>query len=130
MMRHWILLLGMLLLSGCVSTAGSLPDIVHIQGLKIENQTMMWVSAAQLKVLNTGGFVSCGNIAPGSMCSTGFPETQYNGSPVEITWSQGGRIHSTGEFEIIIPDSLDIDKPAMVQVVITGPNSAGAGLIQ
>lgn len=90
----------------------------------------MWVSAARLIIPATGGFVSCGNIAPGSMCSTGFPETQYAGNPVEITWSQAGQIHSTGDFEITMPDSLDIEKPAMVKVIISGPGSAGAGLIQ
>lgn len=129
-MRHWLLLTFVASLMGCAASPENAPTTVHIQGLKIENQTMAWISAAQLMVLETGGFVSCGNIAPGSMCSTGFPETQYSGSPVEITWSQEGRIHTTGKFEIIIADSLDIDKPAMVQVVITGPGSAGAGLIQ
>jgi len=125
-----MLLTSVLLMLGCASTANKSPAAVQIQGLRIENQTMMWVSAARLMVPITGGFVSCGNIAPGAMCSTGFPETEYGGNPVEITWSQGGQIHSTGEFEIIIPDSIDVDKPAMVQVIITGPGSAGAALLQ
>lgn len=103
---------------------------LQIEGLRIENQTAMWVSAARLLIPATGGFVSCGNIPPGSMCSTGFPLTDYAGNPVEVTWSQAGQIHSTGEFEIAMPDSLDVEKPAMVKVIITGPGSAGAGLIQ
>lgn len=129
-MRHWVMIASMLLLVGCASTAGKTATSIDIEGLKIENQTQMWVSAVRLMIPATGGFVSCGNIAPGSMCSTGFPEIAYSGNPVEITWSQGGQIHSTGEFELIISDSIDADKPAMVQVIITGPGSAGAGLVQ
>lgn len=119
-----------LLLWGCASASSTAPVAVQIEGLRIENQTMMWVSAARLMVPITGGFVSCGNIAPGAMCSTGFPEIYYSGNPVEITWSQGGQIHSTGDFKIIIPDSIDVEKPAMVQVIITGPGTAGAALLQ
>lgn len=129
-MRHWMMLTSVLLLVGCASSSGKSITSIHIEGLKIENQTQMWVSAVRLMIPATGGFVSCGNIAPGSMCSTGFPEIAYSGNPVEITWSQGGQIHSTGEFELIISDSMDADKPAMVQVIITGPGSAGAGLVQ
>ncbi len=96
----------------------------------IENQTAMWVSAVRLLVPATGNFVSCGNIAPESMCSTSFPEANYTGNKVEITWSQAGQIHSTGEFAIQLPDDLDEDIPALVHIVIAGPGSAGAVLVQ
>ena len=129
-MRHWLTMTSMLLLLACASTTSKTAVTVQIEGLKIENQTRMWVSAARLMIPATGGFVSCGNIAPGSMCSTGFPEINYSGNPVEITWSQSGQIHSTGEFEIIIPSSIDLEKSAMVHVIITGPGAAGAALIQ
>ncbi|MBT8072650.1 MAG: hypothetical protein HKP21_02975, partial [Xanthomonadales bacterium] len=81
----------------------------------MENQTQMWVSAVRLLVPETGNFVSCGNIAPGSICSTTFPEAAYSGSPVEITWSQGGQIHSTGQFKLQIPADLASERPAMVR---------------
>jgi len=96
----------------------------------IENQTQMWVSAVRLLVPLTGNFVSCGNIAPGSMCSTTFPEANYTGNPVEITWSQAGQIHSTGQFVVDRPDEVVEDKPAMVHIVIAGPGSAGAVIVQ
>ena len=117
-------------LSACA--AGPEADIspLQIEGMVIENQTQAWVSAARLLVPVTGNFVSCGNISPGTMCSTTFPETGYTGNPVEITWSQGGQIHSTGQFVLQIPEQLDKDKPAVVHVVITGPTSAGAVLVQ
>ena len=96
----------------------------------IENQTQMWVAAARLLVPLTGNFVSCGNISPQSSCATTFPETDYTGNPVEITWSQGGQIYSTGQFVIQLPDDLDPDRPVVVQVIITGTGSAGAMILQ
>ena len=90
----------------------------------------MWVSAVRLLVPVTGNFVSCGNISPESRCATTFPETDYTGNPVEITWSQGGQIYSTGQFVIQLPDDLDPERPAVVQIVITGPGSAGAMIFQ
>ena len=103
---------------------------IQIEGMAIENQTQMWVSAVRLLVPVTGNFVSCGNISPGSMCSTTFPESSYTGNPVEITWSQGGQIHSTGQFVVQLPEDIDENRAAVVRVVIAGPGSAGAVIIQ
>ena len=103
---------------------------VQIKGMIMENQTRMYVSAVRLLVPVTGNFVSCGNIQPGSMCSSTFPEAAYTGNPVEITWSQGGRIHSTGQFVVQLPSDLDNDRPAQVHIVISGPGLAGAMIVQ
>jgi hypothetical protein len=103
---------------------------LKLEGLVFENQTRMWVSAVRLLVPVTGNFVSCGNISPESRCATTFPETDYTGNPIEITWSQGGQIYSTGQFVIQLPDDLDPERPAVVQIVITGPGSAGAIILQ
>ena len=103
---------------------------VRIAGMVMENQTQMYISAVRLLVPVTGNFVSCGNISPGSMCSSTFPEAAYTGNPVEITWSQGGRIHSTGQFVVQLPGNLDSDKPAQVHIVISGPGLAGAMIVQ
>jgi len=104
--------------------------LLQIEGVVIENQTQTWVSAARLLVPITGNFVSCGNISPGSMCSTTFPESGYKGNPIEITWSQGGQIHSTGQFVMDLPAEVDKERPAMVRIVIAGPGSAGAVIVQ
>ena len=112
--------------------AGSVEPVVpvRIDGMVMENQTQMYVTAVRLLVPVTGSFVSCGNIPPGSMCSTTFPEAAYSGNKVEITWSQGGQIHSTGEFTLHIPGDMDDQKPAIVRIVITGQGSAGALIVQ
>ena len=69
-------------------------------------------------------------MSPGTICSTTFPETTYTGNKVEITWSQGGQIHSTGEFVISLPAELKENQPAVVHIVIAGPGSAGAVFVQ
>jgi hypothetical protein len=129
-MRFLTTCLCVFLLSACA--AGSLKNIppLRIEGMVIENQTRMPVSAVRLMVPVTGNFVSCGNIFANSMCSTSFPETDYTGNPVEITWSQGGQIYSTGLFAIELPNDLEVGKSAAVRVVIAGPGSAGAMIVQ
>lgn len=119
-----------LLLLACAARPGSSAPPLRIEGMAIENQTQMWVSAVRLLVPVTGNFISCGNISPGSLCSTTFPEANYTGNPVEITWSQGGQIYSTGQFVLQLPDDLDVERSAVVRVVIAGPGSAGAIVIQ
>ncbi len=117
-------------LTACASGSLSNATALQINGMLIENQTPMWVSAVRLLVPVTGNFVSCGNIAPESMCSTGFPEANYTGNKVEITWSQAGQIYSTGEFVIQLPNDVDEDIPAAVHVMIAGPGSAAAVIVQ
>lgn len=118
-----------LLLSACAASMTGGPPL-QIDGMKIENQTDHGVSAVRVLVPVTGSFVSCGNIAQHSMCSTTFPETSYTGNPIEITWSQTGQIFSTGQFVLRLPDDLESGVPAMVHVVIAGPGSAGAVIVQ
>jgi len=120
----------MLSLLACASFSVDSVIPLRIEGMQIENQTQVNVSAVRLLVPITGKYVSCGNIPPGSMCSTTFPEIEYTGNPVEITWSQGGQIFSTGQFAVKLPDEWDEDKPVIVLVVIAGPGSAGAMIVQ
>ncbi len=130
-MLKWLLTgLCTLSLVACASPLVNDAPPLKLEGLVFENQTRMWVSAVRLLVPVTGNFVSCGNISPQSSCATTFPETDYTGNPVEITWSQGGQIFSTGQFVIQLPDDLDPERPAVVQIVITGPGSAGAMILQ
>ena len=113
-------------LIACAAAPAERAPAVRIAGMVMQNQTQMYVSAVRLLVPATGNFVSCGNIPPKSRCSTTFPEAAYTGNPVEITWSQGGQIHSTGQFTVQLPGNLDHKRPAMVHIVISGPGLAGA----
>jgi len=117
-------------LQACAAKSMETIPALQIEGVAIENQTQMWVSAAKLLVPVTGRFVSCGNIAPASLCSTTFPEATYEGNAIEISWSQAGQIHSTGQFSMDIPEDIDRNRLARVLVVIAGPGSAGAVIVQ
>jgi hypothetical protein len=130
MSRLFCEILGMLALAACATGSEVRDPPIQISGMVIENQTQMFVSAVRLLVPVTGRFVSCGNIAPGSMCSTTFPEAVYSGNPVEITWSQGGQIHSTGQFVLQVPADFDELKNGVVRVVISGTESAGASIVE
>ena len=128
--RHCLLKgLCILLLAACARAERDVPAI-QVDGLVIENQTQMWVSAVRVLLPVSGAFVSCGNISPGSMCSTRFPAAAYTAEPLEVTWSQAGQIHSTGQFVMDIPDDPDSEHAALVHVVIAGPGSAGAVIVQ
>lgn len=118
------------MISACATRFSEPAPSLQIDGLLIENKSEMWISSARILVPATGRFVSCTTITPQSRCSTTFPETGYTGNPVEITWSQGGQEHTTGEFVIQLPAGLDYDRSARVLVVITGPGLAGAVITQ
>lgn len=120
------------LLSGCAGTGGGetrAATEVTIGGVTIFNQGQGWVSAARVLVPATGQFVSCGNIAPGAACATGFPEQHFSGNPVEITWSEGGAIHSTGELRLDLPLEAVESGAARVQVWLLGPGQAAAEVV-
>lgn len=122
--------LGTLCLFACAAAPVDKAPTIQISGMVMQNQTQMYVSAVRLLVPATGNFVSCGNMPPGSRCSTTFPEAAYTGNPVEITWSQGGEIHSTGQFAVQLPGNLDRERPAKVHIIISGPGLAGAMIVQ
>jgi len=119
----------MLALAGCALTDEAPSPDLQITGTRIENRSQGWLAAVRLIVPATGNFVSCGNIAPQGECSTRFPEQTYSGNPVEVSWSQGGEIWSTGLLELQ-PDAAVLDAgAALVQVVIVGPGRAGVALL-
>lgn len=117
-------------LSACATGPVTRDPKLQISGMVMENQTQMYLSAVSLMVPATGGFVTCGTITPGTQCSTTFPEVEYSGNPVEISWRQGGQVHTSGLFHLQIPTGIDKRKPVEVRVVITGPDTAGAIFVQ
>jgi hypothetical protein len=116
-------------LAGCASPSGSFGDAVVIDGLTFENRSGSPVDGITLLVPATGGFVSCGRIAPGAHCASGFPDVSHTGNPVEIRWNQGGAEWTTGLV------TLDVDSEARkrgrgeVRVLVIAPGSAGVLLL-
>ena len=125
--------LAVLVSMSCASTqdrARVQADIeLKIEGMVLVNRTGAYVSAARVLVPNTGRFVSCGNIGPGAVCATGFPELGYSGNPIELTWSQGGAIYSTGMLELRLSEPILSAGKAQVRLTILGEDLAAAELV-
>lgn len=128
--RQWGFAAGLLTaLSSCMLATTGPPASLGIVGARLENRTQAWLSSVNVSIPATGRFVSCGNIAPGAECATSFPEQTYTGNPVEVTWSQGGQVWSTGELTLE-PDVEVFDAGnAVVRVVILGPGRAGVVML-
>ena len=113
-------------LSGCALSPDSSMDAVVIDGLTFENRSASPVDGITLVVPATGGFVSCGRIAPGARCASGFPEVSYAGNPVEIRWNQGGTEWSTGLMTLQVDSEVRARGRGEVRVLVIAPGSAGA----
>ena len=100
-----------------------------IDALTFENRSASPVSGITLQVPATGGFVSCGLIAPGARCASGFPGVSYAGEPVEIRWNQGGAEWSTGLVRLQVDSEVRSRGRGEVRVVVVAPGSAGALLL-
>ncbi len=121
------------LLQACATTEPGRPEPIEdlfISGLVIENRSQSYITAARLLVPESGNFVSCGNIAPRAVCSTGFPERSYTGNAVEMTWSQLGSIHSTGEIYVVPSEAVIEAGHAILKIVVLAPGSAGLELVE
>ena len=133
MLRRLTWVLTAVVIGGCAALTEPLevedhPEVM-IGGLVILNQGQAYVTAARVLVPATGQFVSCGNIAPRARCATGFPEQRFSGNPLEITWSQGGEIFSTGELRLDVPADAIESGHARVRIWIMGPGSAAAEIV-
>ena len=104
--------------------------VIEIRGLSIRNQSFSAVTEVILLVIETGEFISCGNIGMRSECATTFPLRQYQGNKIEIKWKQGGSEWSTGEFVIEASSEIAVNKPTIVSVIITAQGLAPTKLIQ
>lgn len=128
-------LLAMGLLSVMLSACGinaerpATGEQLVIGGLTFQNQSRSMITGMQLLVAETGEFVSCGNIPPGGRCASTFPGRVYSGSPVEVSWNQGGQAWSTGSLRPSVSEEVARAGAAEVRVVVVAPGSAGVLLV-
>lgn len=118
-----------LALTACAGPTSVAPQPLQVSGLVFENRSGSWVSAIRLLVPATGGFVSCGNVAPGAVCSTTFPHRAWTGDALEVTWSQSGEIWSSGSLNITPGEEVIEAGEAEVRVIISAPGSSGVTLL-
>lgn len=118
-----------LVLAGCATSPAGGGGALLIDGLTFENRSRSPVDGITLQVPATGGFVSCGRIAPGARCASGFPDIQYAGNPVEIRWNQGGTEWTTGLVTLQVDAEARARGRGEVYVLVIAPGSAGALLL-
>ena len=133
--RCWFLILlclQLFLLLACTSGREKKPEPtgIEISGVVIRNDLAFQVKEVQLLVPSTGNFVGCGNIMARTQCSTKFPNRDYYANEVVISWKEYGQPQSTAPFVIRIPDHLEHDRPALLEVIIFNTGQAGAKLVQ
>lgn len=105
------------------------PRLFEIAGVEIRNELQFRVTDARVLVPRTGEFVSCGTVFPGTACSAAFPQRDYRGDPLSVTWQERGEPQSVEDFVLEVPAGLDTARPVWLQVVIFSPGNAGARLL-
>lgn len=118
-----------LTLSACATGPVQIGAGLLIDRVNFENRATRPINQIRLLVPATGNFVSCGFIAPGASCASGFPAVNYRGDPIEISWTQGGEEWSTGEITLQPDEQVRQAGTANVLVVVLSPGSAGAVLV-
>ncbi len=122
--------LALSMMSGCAGVQEKAPEgPLYIGGLIFENRAQSFITAIRLVVPETGGFVSCGNVSPGGICSTTFPGREWLGHPFEVTWSQNGQIWSSGAMTVQPAPSVIEAGEAEVRVMINAPGSTSVTLV-
>lgn len=116
------------LLAACAGSSATTPPTLRVEGLSFENRSGSPISQIRLEVPATGGFVSCGHIAPGNVCSSRFPGVTYGGEPVRVSWVQGGQPWSTGELRLSPGKAVRDAGAGVVRVLVLAPGSAGVQL--
>ncbi len=95
----------------------------------MRNELSFRITDVQVLVPRTGEFVSCGSVFPGTACAAAFPQRDYRGDPLSVTWRERGEPQSVEDFVLEVPAGLDTGRPVWLQVVIFSPGNAGARLL-
>lgn len=110
--------------AGCAGAPPTEP--VRVGGLVFHNNTLQPLEDVRLQVPKTGGFISCNQILQGRQCATTFPSRLYRGTPVIISWRQGGEQFSSGKIQIQSRQKSVPGKVATVYVTLNIDGSVEA----
>ena len=101
---------------------------ITVAGLVFYNDTTSPVHNVKLSVSKTYEMVACGIILPGKECSTTFPQREYQGNPVMISWEQAGQIWSIRTLEVQLPADFAANQLTNAVVTLGNHGSASARL--
>lgn len=122
------------LFAGCAATPGDQsqePQIEYvIAGMVIRNELAYPVTDVMIEVPATGAFAGCGNIMPGTACSTTFERIDYRRNALVVSWKERGQPHQTDEFILQIPEAARPGDAFLVEVSVFAPGQAGARLVE
>ena len=105
------------------------PTVLQIAGIEIFNGLPYIIHDVTVLVPLSGDYVSCGQILPDTACSTSFPLREYQGNPVQVTWTELGEPQGTPEFSLEAPATATSGQRAFVRVEVFAKGQAGARLV-
>jgi hypothetical protein len=115
-----------------ISSCAELPKTNHltVAGLTFHNTTSSTIRNARLTVHKTHGTVACGFILPYKECSTTFPQRQYQGNAITVSWQQSGQSWTATNVAVQLPE-YPIPNRSTIALISLGENgSISARLIQ
>lgn len=102
---------------------------ITVAGLVFYNDTSSPILNVKLNVSKTYEMVACGIILPGKECSTTFPQREYQGNPVMVSWEQAGQIWTIRTLEVQLPGDFVANQPTNAVITLGKNGSASARLI-
>ena len=103
--------------------------LLQITGIEIHNALAYTVKDVMILVPVSGDYVSCGQILPGSSCSTLFPVRDYRETAVQLSWKEQGEAHSTAPFILKAPAPFLEGQKVYIRVEVFATGQAGAQLL-
>ncbi len=102
---------------------------IIVTGLVFHNTTATPIHNAKLSVSQTHEMVACGIILPGKECSTTFPQREYQGNPVMVSWEQAGRRWSVKALEVKLPADGVAKRPTIALITLAEHGAISARLV-
>ncbi len=130
MIGYRLCLLGFigLLLSGCAGLPRATP--LTVVGLSFHNATSTPIHNAKLSVSKTHGMIGCGIILSHKECSTTFPQRQYQGNAITVSWEQAGQTWTAHNVEVQLPEYPIPDRPSTAVITLGEHGAISARLVQ
>jgi hypothetical protein len=117
-----------LFVSSCAELPKSNP--LTVAGLTFHNTTSSPIKNARLRVNKTHGTVACGFILPYKECSTTFPQRQYQGNAITVSWQQAGKTWTATDVYVQLPEHPIPNRTTTALITLGQNGSISARLIQ